>query len=91
MAGVVGRDCAGFGSSDGIVANLVTLGLPRISTIISARGTDRSRQAPVRGWSLVTRLQVAKPLARTKHTVLALWADGMVPGASTRDGKCRLT
>ncbi|MBP9085975.1 MAG: alpha/beta fold hydrolase [Kofleriaceae bacterium] len=81
MGGVVGRYYASLGGGDGIVKNLVTIGSPHMGTEISAMGIGHSRKELVRGSSLVTRLEVAKPLAHTKLTVIWSRADGMVPGA----------
>ncbi len=81
MGGVVGRYYACIGGGDGIVKNLVTIGSPHLGTEISVMGIGRSRKELVRGSSLVTRLEVAKPLAHTKLTVIWSRADGMVPGA----------
>ena len=81
MGGVVGRYYACIGGGDGIVKNLVTIGSPHLGTEISVMGVGRSRKELVRGSSLVTRLEVAKPLAHTKLTVIWSRADGMVPGA----------
>lgn len=81
MGGVVGRYYASLGGGDGIVKNLVTIGSPHLGTEISAMGVGRSRKELVRGSSLVTRLEAAKPLAHTKMTVIWSRTDGMVPGA----------
>jgi triacylglycerol esterase/lipase EstA (alpha/beta hydrolase family) len=81
MGGVVGRYYVSLAGGDGIVSNLVTLGSPHSGTDVSLFGIGHITRELMLGSSLVTRLSMAPPPAKTRVTVVWSRGDAMVPSA----------
>jgi hypothetical protein len=81
MGGVVGRYYVSLAGGDGIVCNLVTIGSPHSGTDVSRFGIGHVTRELVLGSSLLTRLSVAPPPAKTRVTVVWSRGDAMVPSA----------
>jgi pimeloyl-ACP methyl ester carboxylesterase len=81
MGGVVGRYYVSLAGGDGIVKNLVTLGSPHSGTDLSLFGIGHITRELVLGSSLVTRLSMTPPPAKTRVTVVWSRGDAMVPSA----------
>lgn len=81
MGGVVARYYVSLAGGDGVVKNLITIGSPHSGTDVSLFGVGHVTRELVLGSTLMTRLSVAPPPARTRVTAIWSRGDAVVPSA----------